>query len=80
VTSPIIGARTLDQLDENLAALEVKLTPKQMAGLNEASKPQLAFPADFVAAGTMFYFGGATIDGLRGEVWPQAPQNDAERY
>ena len=80
VTSPIIGVRTLDQLNDNLAALEVKLTPEQMTRLNEASKPQLAFPADFVAAGTMFYFGGATIDGQRAEVWPMAPQSDAERY
>ncbi|MGO9421348.1 aldo/keto reductase [Roseiarcus sp.] len=80
VTSPIIGARTLDQLNDNLAALEVTLTQAQITKLNEASKPQLAFPADFVAAGTMFYFGGTTIDGQRGEVWSQAPQSDAERY
>ena len=65
VTSPIIGARTLDQLNDNLAALEVTLTQAQITKLNEASKPQLAFPADFVAAGTMFYFGGTTIDGQR---------------
>jgi aryl-alcohol dehydrogenase-like predicted oxidoreductase len=80
VASPIIGARTLDQLDDNLAALEVTLTQEQMTRLNEATKPRLAFPADFVAMGAMFYFGGATIDGRRGEVWPMAPQSDAERH
>ncbi len=80
VTSPIIGARTLEQLDDNLAALDVKLTEAQLTRLSDASKPQLAFPAQFVAAGTMFYFGGTTIDGQRGEVWSQAPQSDEERY
>jgi len=80
VTSPIIGARTLDQLDDNVAALDMTLTQEQMTELNEASTPKLASPADFVAASTMFYFGGATIDGQRSEVWSQAPQSDAERY
>ncbi len=80
VTSPIIGARTLDQLDDNLAALDVKLSPEQTTRLNEASKPQLAFPADLVAAGPMFTFGGASIDSQRGEIWAQAPQNEAERF
>ena len=80
VTSPIIGARTLDQLDDNVAALDMKLTQEQMTELNEASTPKLPSPADFVAASTMFYFGGATIDGQRSEVWSQAPQSDAERY
>ena len=80
VVSPIIGARTIDQLDDNLAALEVTLSPEEMIRLDEATRPQLAFPADFLGIAPMFYFGGATIDGLRGEVWPQAPQSDAERY
>ncbi len=80
VVSPIIGARTMEQLDDNLAALEVKLTGDDMARLDEASKPQLAFPADFLDFAPMFTFGGATIDGRKGDVWPQAPQNDAERY
>src|SRR5579862_6852840 len=38
ITSTIIGARTLEQLDDNLGALEVKLTPQQEAALEEASR------------------------------------------
>ncbi|RIB24422.1 NADP-dependent oxidoreductase domain-containing protein [Gigaspora rosea] len=34
VTSPIIGARTKDQIIENLKSLEFKLTPEQMARLD----------------------------------------------
>jgi aryl-alcohol dehydrogenase-like predicted oxidoreductase len=80
VVSPIVGARTLEQLDDNLAALEVKLDDDETARLDEASRPQLAFPADFVARATTFYFGGTTVDGRKSEIWPMAPQNDAERY
>lgn len=43
VTSIIIGAKRLDQLQDNLAAIEVKLTANQMARLDEAS----ALPAEY---------------------------------
>jgi len=36
VTAPIVGARTVDQLEENLAAAEVDLTDDQVARLSEA--------------------------------------------
>ncbi|MBN1668817.1 MAG: aldo/keto reductase [Anaerolineales bacterium] len=37
VTSPIIGPRTLEQLSDNLAAVEVKLSPEQESRLSTAS-------------------------------------------
>lgn len=37
ITSPIIGATSLEQLKENLGALEVKLGSEDMAALNEAT-------------------------------------------
>ena len=40
VTAPIIGARDLDQLKDNLGAVEVKLTPEQIQRLNEISKEE----------------------------------------
>ena len=39
VTSVILGARTLEQLDENLAAADLHLSEKETALLNEASAP-----------------------------------------
>lgn len=39
VTSPIIGARTVEQLDENLGAIGFRLTPEEMAILDAASRP-----------------------------------------
>ena len=37
VTAPIIGANSTQQLEENLGALELKLTPDDISRLNEAS-------------------------------------------
>lgn len=39
VTSVILGARTVEQLDDNLAAAELHLAEKEMALLTEASEP-----------------------------------------
>ena len=38
VTSPIIGATSLDQLDENLGALDIKLTAEEKNDLDELTK------------------------------------------
>jgi diketogulonate reductase-like aldo/keto reductase len=49
VTAPIIGARTLAQLEDNLGALDVTLTDDQLAGLEKVSGIELGFPHDFLA-------------------------------
>jgi aryl-alcohol dehydrogenase-like predicted oxidoreductase len=48
VTSPIIGARTLAQLEENLGALDIELSPEHRARLERASHVELGFPHEFV--------------------------------
>ncbi len=48
VTAPIIGARTLKQLEDNLGALDVQLSDDQRARLDQASKIELGFPHDFL--------------------------------
>jgi aryl-alcohol dehydrogenase-like predicted oxidoreductase len=50
VTAPIIGARTAEQLQENLGALEVDLTPSQVARLDEVSAIDLGFPHAMLAS------------------------------
>jgi aryl-alcohol dehydrogenase-like predicted oxidoreductase len=42
ITSVILGARTLEQLDDNLAAADLHLTPEETAKLDEASDPGTA--------------------------------------
>jgi aryl-alcohol dehydrogenase-like predicted oxidoreductase len=48
VISPIIGARTLEQLNENLGALEVELSDDHRIKLEAASAIDLGFPHDFL--------------------------------
>ncbi|MEV0357746.1 aldo/keto reductase [Nocardia sp. NPDC050697] len=48
VTSPIVGARTLDQLTDNLGALEVEFSAEQLDRLERASAIELGFPHDFL--------------------------------
>lgn len=80
VASTIIGARTLAQLEDNLAALDVKLTPAQLKALDDVSQPTLNFPHDFVRNAGSFSHGGATINGVTAPVSPLAPTRDSERY
>jgi aryl-alcohol dehydrogenase-like predicted oxidoreductase len=80
VSSTIIGARTLEQLEDNLASLDVQLAPEQLAKLEALSKPKLNFPADFIANGAPFVHGGTTINGKSVPLWPLSPKGDGDRY
>jgi aryl-alcohol dehydrogenase-like predicted oxidoreductase len=46
---PIIGARKLPQLKDNLASLELSLTADQLKTLDEASRIELGFPQEMFA-------------------------------
>ena len=46
---PILGARTLAQLEENLGCLAHPLSDAELARLDEVSRIQLGFPHDFLA-------------------------------
>jgi aryl-alcohol dehydrogenase-like predicted oxidoreductase len=48
VTSVIFGARTIDQLDANLAAADLVLDAKQVATLDLASAFDLGYPYAFI--------------------------------
>jgi len=48
VCSVIIGARTLAQLDENLAAGQLRLSGEEIAGLSQASEPDDPYPYRFL--------------------------------
>src|SRR3954470_2391465 len=50
VAAPIIGARTITQLEDNLGALEVALSASQRARLDEVSAIQLGTPHDLLAS------------------------------
>ncbi len=48
VTAPIIGARTMQQLEDNLGAGGWSLSEAQMQKLNDASAPPLVYPYEHV--------------------------------
>ena len=48
VISPIVGARKISHLDDNLAAVAVDLSADDLKALDDASKVELGFPHDFI--------------------------------
>lgn len=63
VVSPLVGARTRDQLQDNLGALDVVFQADQIARLEAASHIELGFPHDLLAPGGMTeqMFGGVEV-------------------
>ncbi len=80
VASTIIGARTMDQLEQNLAGLDVSLSDAQVAALDTVSEPTLNFPAGFLEMANSVMHSGATVNGEASESWPMAPGPDEERH
>lgn len=65
VTSTIVGARSVKQLDANLAALQISPSADQLARLDALSKPTLNFPAAFLEeVAVPWQQGGTTINGV----------------
>ncbi len=66
VTSTLIGARTIDQLNANLTSLEVTLTEEAMTRLNQQTTPTLNHPAEFLETiAIIWQQGGTKIDGIQ---------------
>jgi aryl-alcohol dehydrogenase (NADP+) len=77
---PILGARRVDHLENNLAGLEVTLTPGHLQRLDEVSAPALNYPAPLHGAlRAMLQFAGTTVDGETSTVYPPLAQSDV-RY
>ena len=73
VIVPLIGARNLEQLEENLGAVDVTLSDDHLNRLDESSAIEMGFPHDFIdpdGAAIEYVYGG-TLDQLdvhRGEL------------
>jgi len=51
-TSPIVGARTVAQMEENLRSLDFSLSDEQVARLDKVSRPnEVPFPSSMLAGG-----------------------------
>lgn len=64
VVLPIVGARRVSQLQENLGAFEVELDAEQRALLDDVSRIELGFPYDFIAQNRRMAFAGGDTEAL----------------
>jgi aryl-alcohol dehydrogenase-like predicted oxidoreductase len=81
VSSTVVGARTVKQLEANLKAVDLQLSPEQMADLNAVSKPSLNFPFEINQEGARnLQHAGATVNGLPSEVGDLVPMSEDQRY
>ena len=80
VASTIIGARSIAQLDDNMAAMAVRLDAEDIALLDGVSRPELPFPCEFLDFVRTGIQNGTTVNGIPSEPWPMSPRNDAERW
>ena len=80
VTSTIVGASSPEQLDDNLRALEVVLTPDHVAALDALSTPTLNFPAPFLSRVSGIHGGGATVNGEASDPVPYGVTEAGDFY
>jgi aryl-alcohol dehydrogenase-like predicted oxidoreductase len=59
---PILGARTLAQLKENMGVLDFELPDEANAALDAASEVSLGFPHEFLRNNADWFYGGTTVD------------------
>jgi aryl-alcohol dehydrogenase-like predicted oxidoreductase len=65
VTSTLIGARTVEQLQANMASIEVVLSSENLARLSALTEPTLDYPMNVIRGfATGFLQGDTTINGL----------------
>jgi aryl-alcohol dehydrogenase-like predicted oxidoreductase len=64
VTSTIIGARRIAQLDDNLKSLDVSLTREELGRLDALTKPTFGFPQSMQPIFPSIHHGGSTVNGV----------------
>ena len=66
VTSTIIGARRVSQLEDNLKSTEITLSAEELTHLDSLTKPALPFPQSMQPLFPMIHNGGTTVNGVAG--------------
>ncbi|MCV7090946.1 aldo/keto reductase [Mycobacterium interjectum] len=64
VSSVIIGARRLSQLDDNLRAVDVSLGADELGRLDALTMPKFGFPHNMLEMAPGILNGGATVNGV----------------
>jgi aryl-alcohol dehydrogenase-like predicted oxidoreductase len=68
VSSVIIGARRLSQLDDNVRAVDVTLGADELARLDALTKPTFGFPHNMLEMAPGIINGGTTVNGVSGPI------------
>jgi diketogulonate reductase-like aldo/keto reductase len=80
VSSTIIGARRLTQLEDNLKSLDVALTADDMRRLDALTAPTFGFPQNMAPMFPAIHNGGATVNGVQGPPSPFVMQKGDKPY
>jgi aryl-alcohol dehydrogenase-like predicted oxidoreductase len=80
VSSIIIGARRLAQLEDNVKALEIKLSQEERGRLDALTKPTFGFPQSMAPWFPAIHHGGNTVNGVSAPVSPFGVQQGDEIY
>ncbi|MEO7085103.1 MAG: aldo/keto reductase [Gemmatimonadaceae bacterium] len=67
VTSTIIGARKLSQLDDNIQSLGVTLTAEELSRLDALTKPVFGFPQKMQPMFASIHNGGTMVNGVQAD-------------
>jgi aryl-alcohol dehydrogenase-like predicted oxidoreductase len=80
VTSTIIGARRVNQLEDNLKSLEVTLTPAELAKLDGLTAPKLGFPQSMQPMFPAIHNGGTRVNGIHADLSPFVIERGIQPY
>jgi len=80
VTSTLIGARRLAQLEDNLKALDVKLSAEEFGRLDALTKPTFGFPQSIQPWFSALHNGGTSVNGVDAPPSPFAVEEGDKVY
>jgi aryl-alcohol dehydrogenase-like predicted oxidoreductase len=80
VTSTIIGARRLSQLEDNVQALSLELDAEELKRLDDMTRPTFGFPQSMQPYFPAIHHGGATVNGVHSEPSPFVIQRGEKPY
>ena len=80
VTSTIIGARRLAQLEDNLKAFEVTLSNEELGRLDALTKPKFGFPQSMQPWFPAIHNGGTSVNGISAPLSPFGVQQGDKVY
>jgi aryl-alcohol dehydrogenase-like predicted oxidoreductase len=64
VSSTIIGARRLTQLEDNVGSIDVRLTTEELGRLDALTRPTFGFPQNMQPMFSAIHNGGTTVNGV----------------